>query len=189
MNRIGARQLSRPFNAFRGFTIQEMLVTLCISGTLAGGGAGMWHAVQQNAITVAANDLVTHLALARSEAITKNLRITVCPTENQSTCAQPDSDHTSWQKGWMIYADKNDNGHPDSDEIIRVQSGVSGGVLVNSSQARRRIVFQPTGMSGGSTITIAICGARDAAMSRYVIVSNTGRARVAQTTTSNMKCG
>jgi len=167
MIRLDTKQSPHRFATIRGFTLQEMLVTLCISGALAGGSAGMWNVVQQNAITAAANDLVTHLALARNEAITKNKRIT---------------------SGWMVYVDENDNGKPDDGEIVRVQSEPTRGITIRSSRARSHVAYQPTGLSGGSTITMAICSERDPSLARYVIVSNVGRARVAQTTTSNLKC-
>ena len=188
MNRFGSKQSPQRLARVRGFTLQEMLVTLCISGTLAGGSVGMWKVVQQNAITAAANDLLTHLALARSEAITKNKRITICPTGDQQSCLSPGNAYTDWQSGWLVYADDNDNGSPDDREIVRVQSGPAQGIAIRSSRARSHITYQPSGMSGGSTITIAICSERDPSLARYVIVSNTGRPRVAQTTTSNVKC-
>jgi len=188
MIRLDTKQSPHRFATIRGFTLQEMLVTLCISGALAGGSAGMWNVVQQNAITAAANDLVTHLALARNEAITKNKRITVCPTGDQKSCLGADNDFTNWQSGWMVYVDENDNGKPDDGEIVRVQSEPTRGITIRSSRARSHVAYQPTGLSGGSTITMAICSERDPSLARYVIVSNVGRARVAQTTTSNLKC-
>jgi len=191
MNRFRS-SLQRPFHpltTIRGFTLQEMLVSLCISGTLAGGGAGVWGAVQQNAITAAANDLVTHLALVRSEAITQNTRVTICPTVDRQACQPASSDYTAWQTGWLVYVDNNADGKPQVDEIVRLQNSVSNGIVIRSSRARGHVTYQPLGTAGGSTITFAVCSARDPSLARYVVVSNSGRARVAQTTTSNVKCG
>lgn len=191
MNPFNTARPSRPLrekSAVLGFTLQEMLVVLCISATLAGGGLGMWRAVQQNAVTAAANQLLSHLALARSEAIRRNIRITMCPTSDREECLKPDEE-THWQKGWLVYADGNGNGKPDAGEIVRLQTAVHRGIVIRSSRARSRVTYQPAGMAGGSTITFAVCSERDPATSRYVIVSNTGRARVALTTTSDIKCG
>ena len=189
MNRFGSNRLPGSLARSRGFTLQEMLVSLCISGTLAGGGAGMWNVVQQEAVTATANDLVTHLALARNEAIMKNKDIVLCPTENQRSCSRPGSDFTAWHTGWLVYADQNDNGQPDPGEILRVQNGATRGIHIHSSRARGRVAYQPMGTAGGSTITLAVCSERNPSLARYVVVSNSGRARVAQTTTSNVKCG
>ncbi|HEX9812138.1 MAG TPA: GspH/FimT family pseudopilin [Burkholderiales bacterium] len=188
MNRLGSNRFPRPLAAFRGFTLQEMLVSLCISGTLVGGGAGMWNVFQQDAVTASANDLAAHLALARSESITTNEHLTLCPTDDQQSCLRPGDGFTDWHKGWLVYADKNHNGKPDGGEIVRVQGGVTRGIRIRSSRARSRVTYQPMGTAGGSTITFAVCGERDPSLARYVIVSNSGRARVAQTTTSNIKC-
>jgi type IV fimbrial biogenesis protein FimT len=179
----------RPSSSSLGFTLQEMLVTLCISGILAGGGMGMWRVVRQNTIIAAANNLVSHLALARSEAIGRNTRVVMCPTNDNQKCLKPSSDYTFWQAGWLIYADGNHNGKPDSIEIIRVHDGASGGIVIRSSRYRRRVTYQPLGTAGGSTITLAVCAAHDAALARYVIISIMGRARVAQNTNSSVKCG
>lgn len=192
MNRFNTSRRSAPPNrkpSALGFTLQEMLVVLCISGSLTGGGVGMWKAVQQNAVTAAANELVSHLALARSEAIRRNVRVTMCPTGDQKDCMKPDKDYAVWHQGWLVYADANGNGKPDAGEIVRLQTAASHGVVIRSSRARSRVTYQPIGMSGGSTITFAVCSARNPAAARYVIVSNTGRARVAQTTTSDIECG
>lgn len=178
-----SRQLRR---LSRGFTLQEMLVSLAIGGTLATGGIGTWTLVQENALTAAANDIVMHLALARSEAIKRHTPVKVCPSEDQRNCTGAANDYTYWQAGWLVYADGNKNGKPEPGEIIRVQSHVSGNFAIRTSKARRTITYQPLGMSGGSTITFALCGAESA---RYVTVSNTGRARVSRNSTSSVRCG
>lgn len=169
----------------RGFTLQELLVSLAISGSLATGGVGMWNLVQENSLTAAANDIVTHLALARSEAIKRGAPVKVCPSADQRACASAADGYTFWQSGWLVYADENKNGTPEPAEIIRVQSSVSGNIAIRTSRARRAITYQPLGTSGGSTITFAVCGAKSA---RYVTISNTGRARVSRDSKSSVRC-
>lgn len=166
-----------------------MLVSLLISSSLALGGVSMWTVLQENALTVATNDLVTHLALARSEAVTRRGRVRVCPSADQSNCSKPDADYTFWQHGWLVYADENGDGKPQAAEIVRVHPGMSNHLVIRSSRARRSVTYQPIGTSGGSTLTFAVCSSRDPARARYVTVSNSGRARVSRTTTSAVKCG
>lgn len=172
-----------------GFTLHEMLVSLLISSSLALGGISMWSMLQENELTVATNELVTHLALARSEAVTRPGRVRVCPSADQANCSKPDADYTFWQHGWLVYADENGDGKPQAAEIVRVHPGVSKRLVIRTSRARRGVIYQPIGTAGGSTITFAVCSARDSARGRYVTVSNSGRARVSRTTTSAVKCG
>ena len=173
----------------RGFTLHEMLVCLLVSGSLATGGVAMWSIVQENALTVAANELMTHLALARSEAITQRYRVTLCPTTDGMNCAKAGADYTFWQHGWLVYRDKNVDRKPQAAEIVRVHPGAASRLVIRSSRARSSITYHPIGNAGGATITFAVCSPRDPVRARYVTVSNSGRARVSHTTTSNVTCG
>lgn len=175
--------------SLRGFTLQEMLITLCIGGLLAGAGIGMWNAIQRSTIVAAANELASNLALARTQAIERQARVVMCPTTDGKTCSGAGSDYTFWQEGWMVYVDQNGNAMPDGDEIVRIRKGDIHGVHIRTSRTRSRVTYRPLGTSGGSTITFAVCGERDPTLARYVIVSNVGRARVSQTTTSAVRCG
>lgn len=177
-----------PLFPARGFTLQETLVSLLIGGTLVSGGAGLHTVVRESAKTAAANELMAHLALARSEAITRRTSVSMCPSRDRLTCLKPESGHTVWQHGWLLYADSNDNGKPEPAEILSVGQPLSGDLVVRTSRARRDVTYQPSGMAGGSTITFALCDARGAKFARYVTVNNTGRPRASRTTESNMRC-
>lgn len=172
----------------RGFTLHELLITLLIAGILVTASAGVYGMLQENHKTVAANELVTHLNFARSEAIKRRTQIRMCASKNEATCLIPDADFAYWQYGWLIYADANDNGEPDAAEIIRVQPNLGGGFVIRTATSRSEIVYQPTGMSAGSPATFAVCDTRGPKFARYVTISNTGRARISRTTTSSVRC-
>lgn len=172
----------------RGFTLQEALVSLLIGGTLVTGGSSLWGLLQESIKTAAANDLVTHLQLARSEAVKRQVRVNICASNDQSSCAVPSAGHASWHHGWVVYADVNRNGKLDADEILRVHSPLGRRLVIHTSAARHQIGYQPTGTSGGSTVTFALCDARGSKFARYVIVSNSGRARVARRSDGTVRC-
>lgn len=182
------RGTSRPSAMMRGFTLQESLVSLLIGGTLITGGSSFWSTLQESAKTAAANELVGHLNLARSEAVKRHTRVSMCPSKDQITCVATGGGFTSWQHGWLLYTDDNHNGKPEPQEILRVQQVQTGGLIIRTSAARQQVSYQPTGLAGGSTITFALCDSRGTKSARYVVVSNTGRARVARTSDSNVKC-
>lgn len=173
----------------RGFTLQEMLVSLCISGSLATGSVTVMRSViQENAMTTAANEIVAHLALARSEAIHRGIPVKLCPSRDQRSCSEQDGPYALWQHGWLVYADENHNGKPEAEEIVRRHTGLPRDMVIRTSRTRRAVTYQPIGTSGGSTVTFALCDARARAHARYITVSNGGRARVSRTTNSGIKC-
>src|SRR5581483_10944964 len=138
MHRFGHHVRPRAFAArsARGFTIQEMLVALCISGSLAGGGVGMWGVVQESRVTAAANDLVSQLAVARMQAVKRHAKAIVCPSADQRHCAAANGDYTHWQHGWLVYVDADGDGEPGPDEIVQVQPALAPSVLIRTSHAR-----------------------------------------------------
>ena len=83
--------MRRPRRAFRGFTIVELLVVLLVFGTLLAIGLPQFaDFIRNQRIKTASFDLFSTLMLARSEAITRNTRVTVAPTGG------------SWANGWTV---------------------------------------------------------------------------------------
>lgn len=171
-----------------GFTLQEMLVTLAISSTLVTGGASFHATLNESRKTAAVNELMAHLSLARSEAITRRIRVSVCPSKDQLTCLAPEAKHAFWQHGWLLYTDTNANRRPEPAEIVAARQGFARDLVIRTARARDDVTYQPTGTTGGATITFALCDARGPKFARYVTVNNTGRARVSRTTDSAVRC-
>lgn len=171
----------------RGFTLLELCLCLIILAALTGLARGAWQLTRETAMTAATNELMAHLALARSEAIKRGVRVMMCASRDRRTCLRPTGDHTPWQQGWLVYVDLNGNSEPDPAETLRGHAGTKG-FAIRSSRYRRRIAYQPLGTAGGSTITFAVCAQDRPGWARYVTISNTGRARVSRTTESTMAC-
>lgn len=160
----------------RGFTLIELLITLAIASILAMLGAPAMAnllARTQDANTQAA--IAGSLRHARAAAVMDNTRILVCPSLDGRHCHQG----TEWQSGWLVARDADHDGQPDSNAgILVAQSAVHAGTRVITSVGRQRVVFHPEGNAAGSNARFTVCHARDRA-GRSVIVSNTGRVRVA----------
>jgi type IV fimbrial biogenesis protein FimT len=63
----------------RGFTLWELLMTLLVAGILLGIGVPNVMEFQRNgAMSSAANDLVTGVLLARTEAVKRQVPVTLC---------------------------------------------------------------------------------------------------------------
>jgi type IV fimbrial biogenesis protein FimT len=88
----------------RGMTAVELLFTMAIAGlVLALAVPNFRDFVQNNRAAEEANALVGALALARSEAVTRGVPVTVCSSTDNATCA----DAVDWTTGWIVFTDVN----------------------------------------------------------------------------------
>lgn len=86
----------------RGFTLVELVIVVALVAMLAAVAVPSYRAlVQNNRATAQANELVTSLNLARSEAIKRGLPAAACASVDQSTC----SGATNWASGWIVFTD------------------------------------------------------------------------------------
>ncbi len=126
-------------------------------------------------LTTATNTLLAALATTRSEAIKRGQRVVLCPSSDYQSC----TDASDWHIGYVLYVDHNDNGSLGPGEpVLRVFEELPG-VTMRSSIGRDHVTYQPSGLASGTNLSFAIC-ARGATAGRAVVVSNTGRARVAR---------
>jgi type IV fimbrial biogenesis protein FimT len=82
-----------------GFTLIELMFTLLIAAILLGVGVPSFRGMAaSNRLTTQANDLVGAINFARSEAITRNMNVTLCrtSTEATTTCAVGSAAWTNW---------------------------------------------------------------------------------------------
>ena len=102
----------------RGFTLYELLVTVLVMGIIFGFGVpNLLEFARNNRMTATANDLVTALHLARSEAVRSGDRVTVCaspePIIDTPTC-DPDASDPDSAGGYIAWVD------PDNDAVFDV---------------------------------------------------------------------
>lgn len=91
----------------KGFTLIELLVAMAVAAVLLAVGVPSFQsAIVSNRLTSATNDLVGTLAQARSEAIKRGERITVCISSNGTSCAASGG----WQQGWITFVDTTRSG-------------------------------------------------------------------------------
>jgi type IV fimbrial biogenesis protein FimT len=101
----------------QGFTLWELLVILVVGGILLGIGVPNLMEFQRNGrITAAANDVVTGVLMARTEAVKRQAPVTLClsdnPTAEEPTC-EPGEVADSATRGFIVFVDDNDNFNPD----------------------------------------------------------------------------
>ncbi len=166
-----------------GLTLIELLVTLSIVAILlAIAVPGFQDFFRRNRVDATASDLVTALNYARSEAIRRGARVTVCGSANPSA-ASPNCEDSKWAQGWMVFQDGGTKGvidGTDAANILRVQGAAPGGVSIGAGgNVKKSVSYAASGMGEGlSNDTFTIC---HGAYGKKVILNSTGRVRVEQT--------
>lgn len=85
-----------------GFTLVELMVTVVIVGTLMTVGLPQLKTFMQGSQLVAAsNELVSAMNVARSEAIKRNARVTICESSDGMACSATGD----WGNGWVVFVD------------------------------------------------------------------------------------
>ena len=86
-----------------GFTLIELLVAIAIAAILLTVAVPSFRTtIASNRLTSLTNDMVATLAQARSEAIKRGARVSLCPSTNGTTCAAAG---TNWDAGWISFVD------------------------------------------------------------------------------------
>lgn len=163
----------------RGFTLVELLVGLAVAAILLTIAIpGYAFLVSTSRLAAVTNDLMTALHLARSEAITHGVRVTVCKTGGSSASCSATGD---WTLGWMVFVDGGTQGVVDGDDVLLQSSaGGSSAVSVVGNNYSRYISYLPTGASrstnGLPNGSFAICAGN---AGRDIVINAAGRARLA----------
>lgn len=196
-----------PFvcNKHSGLTLIELIITLTVVGILAAIAVpGMRGIVLDHRLSAQANEFLADLGFARSEAIRRGTRITICKTSNP-TAASPACDTSTgnpWTTGRVIYIDGNTVGTIDGgDVILRIKDALdgassSGNRMLGDSIAGDpvRITYMSTGLTDATTAgetQFRLCDNRGNTYGRAIVLSNTGRARIAprgQAKTGALSC-
>ena len=158
-----------------GFTLIELATTMSVVAILAGIAAPSFAGfIERQRASAAITSLMSHMALARVAAISRNQRAVLCPSSDGVHCEAS----TDWSQGWMLFVDEDGNRRPDgSDDILRVDlEPTSRHLRVVSTRGREQLRYLPDGRSPGSNLTISICNDRSEVLAR-VIVNNAGRPR------------
>jgi type IV fimbrial biogenesis protein FimT len=172
-----------------GMTLIELLVAMSVLTILLAVGVPSFGQFMANTqLSGYANTMFSHLALARSEAIKRNSRVAICKSSDGSTCASTGD----WNQGWIVFADTDNSGSINADEqLITVMPALSSGFsFVGNSSVSSYISYDSQGMtklkSGGfqaGTITLCPAVPAPAGNGREIILSGSGRSRIAKIST------
>lgn len=162
---------SRIAHAGGGFSLVELLVALVVMAVLAAIAMPAFdNYILKSRLSTYASSYFASTQLARSEALKRNVPVTLCKSSNGSSCTTLGG----WEQGWIVLS---------GSTVIRRQAALPGGYLFSSSV--NSLTFQPTGF-GSTQATLTAC--RSAPLGgeeRVVTVSATGRTVVGKTYTGS----
>lgn len=165
----------------RGFTLVELLVVLAVGSILLVIAIpGYAHLVNASRLATVTNDLLTALHLARSEAVKRGTRVTVCKTGTFAATVPACDAAAGWQEGWLVFVDDGMPGVLDAgDTLLRVEGTVHPtAIITTGTNYSRYISYLPDGRSRGlilpnGTLQICISGNR-----RDIVINHAGRPRL-----------
>lgn len=111
----------------RGFTLIELLVTITVLVILLAIAAPSFQSMaSRNRLTSETNNLVSALAIARSEAIKRGRVVTICKTSNPDAASPTCAVGANWADGWIVFTDGSTRGTIDPADLrLKIQQPVS----------------------------------------------------------------
>lgn len=168
---------------FLGVTLIELLVTLAIIAILAAIAAPSFSDfIAKSRVEGRAGEMVSIFNLARSEALRRGATVSVCKSQNGTSCTTTGD----WNQSVLVFSDVNKNGaldgvSPNADQLIRVLGAVpaiasiSGGTNFSNwlSYDANGSSKGNGGLSNGTFIFVCT-----AAVIYKVAIGPTGRSRI-----------
>ena len=163
----------------QGFTLIELMIALVIGTILVMLAAPSFNkAVSSNLVTTQANNLVSSLNLARSEAVKQSRNVTICASTNETSCSAANI----WTAGWIVFVDTDADTTVDAgDTIIRVQQAFRGATVLTPATTAP-VQFNSQGLANTAltfTLTPGGCNTGNPGV-RVVTIGATGRAGVTE---------
>ncbi|MEO8464311.1 MAG: GspH/FimT family pseudopilin [Gammaproteobacteria bacterium] len=139
-----------------GFTLWELLITLLVAGILIGIGVPNVMEFQRNsAMTAAANQLLTGLIMARTEAVKRQSPVGIClsanPTAATPTCS-PNAVADAAALGFVVWVDENNNF--DANGARDLTNATDGNGVIDANE----LVLMREVAPGGTMRVSANCG-------------------------------
>lgn len=159
----------------RGYSLLELLMTMTLASTVLMLGVPSFVDLLADQRLRAESDALFHAVhLARKSSIVRRRVITICPSLDRKTC----SEARDWSAGWIMFEERGSVGagvRDPGETLLRFhESDPAIRLLAN----RKSFSFRSTHLRATNG-TVRLCAAGAAGRSRAVVISYTGRPRVA----------
>jgi type IV fimbrial biogenesis protein FimT len=171
-------------NPYRGFTLIELMVAVALVAiVMMIGVPSFQESIERNRLTTQANDFISSLSIARSEAVRRGKAVTVCKSSDGSTC---NAAAAGYEVGWIIFVDDDRNGIRDAatEELLKRFYNLGTDYTLRGSSANainNFVSYVPSGQSSATGIgKFVLCKDGESSKSRTIVLEITGRAHVEQ---------
>lgn len=159
----------------RGFTVVEALFALVIFSMIATMASSAWQNIRErSAARTTILMLANTLAIARHEALTRHIPVSLCGSGDGIQCNQ------QWQDGVLVFLDSMSAGAPASPQDILsfVPPANRHSRITWRGFGSGRMGFDARGLTSASNGTFTYCpSGNDPAYARQIILNRGGRAR------------
>lgn len=137
------------------------------------------------------NDLLAGLHIARSEAIKRNGRVTICKSSNADAATPACDTGAGWDDGWFVFVEGQGVGEvgeyasSDDGAILKINTGVENNKATITADAAigDYVTFTSRGtpkLANGATQSgmFRVCDDRGLSSARGVVLNASGRVRV-----------
>jgi type IV fimbrial biogenesis protein FimT len=159
----------------RGFSLLELLLTIALVALILGLGVPSFSKISARARQGVALDALFHAVhLARKESIMRRRVVSLCPSFDGLRCA-PGSD---WSGGFLVFenSDRDEPPQVDGGEPVLHRHSPPEGIEIRAN--RRGFTLRSTVLRATNG-TIVVCDRAGRIPARAVVISYTGRPRVA----------
>ncbi len=161
----------------RGFTLLEALVVLALLAVLLSLSAPSLQGLRQkHQMQSQAEQWQASLLLARSEALRRQQRVTLCVREPSSGAGPECARAGTWTQGWVMFVDGNDSGRREAGEtVLQLHNALPGFLsLQGNAMVDNYISYGPQGRSQSTTGafqagTLTLCAVGQTHVWRVVI--------------------
>lgn len=170
--------MSLPLSS-RGFSLLELLMTVTLAAlVLTLGLPSFGNLVADKRLRAETDALFHAVHLARKASIVRRRVVSLCPSSDGRSC----DGGTDWSRGWILFADADRDEPPqvDEGEDILMVHAVDERVRIDAN--RRAFTLRSTELRATNG-TLVVCDRAGRAEPRALVVSYTGRPRVARENT------